>query len=194
MSTNQEKLNEQLLNVVLSDKDSDEVKLKKVKYLVRLGADINAMFFGKSMLFLAKRDENVASEVIEVLKDIGAKEVEISKSDAQELAKGFWDKNGKIKSVEEIKSLVKCGASLSVYNKYTNEQIWKDLSLEEMNEVLKILPNWYEIDNVFLRSHNLSELPDFSKIKVRETFNCSDNRLTTLKGAPKEVGGYFFLL
>ena len=42
MSDNQKKLNEQLLNVVLSDKDSDEAKLKKVKYLIRLGADVNA--------------------------------------------------------------------------------------------------------------------------------------------------------
>ena len=41
MSNNQEKLNEQLLNVVLSDKDSDEARLKKLKYLVYLGADVN---------------------------------------------------------------------------------------------------------------------------------------------------------
>ena len=37
MSTNQEKLNEQLLNVIQNDKDDVEAKLKKVKYLVRLG-------------------------------------------------------------------------------------------------------------------------------------------------------------
>ena len=192
MSNNQEKLNEQLYNVIANSKDNDEAKLKKVKYLVRLGADVNAIFFGKSMLFWAKRDENVASEVIEDLKDIGAKEVEISKSDEEELAKGFWDKNGDIKSVEEIKSLVRCGASLSGHKRNTNEQIWKDLSLEEMNEVLKILPKSYEIDgSVNLNVCGLKELPDFSKVKVRGNFNCSFNKLTTLERAPCKVGGDF---
>ena len=47
MNDNQKKLNEQLLNVVLSDKGSDEAKLKKVKYLVRLGADVNQKVNGK---------------------------------------------------------------------------------------------------------------------------------------------------
>ena len=37
MSTNQEKLNEQLYNVIANSKDSDEARLKKLKYLVRLG-------------------------------------------------------------------------------------------------------------------------------------------------------------
>ena len=192
MSDNQEKLNQQLFNVIKNENYS-EAKLKKVKYLIRLGADVNAKFFGKSILRWLKKDEEVAPEVIEFLKDIGAEEWEISKEEADRLAQGFWDKNGDIKSVEEIKSLVRVGASLSAYNKNTNEQIWKDLSLEEMNEVLKILPKSYEIDgSVNLNVCGLKELPDFSKIKVRETFNCSDNGLTTLKGAPKEVGGYFF--
>ena len=42
MSTNQEKLNEQLFNVIADEKVSDEARLKKVKYLVYLGADVNA--------------------------------------------------------------------------------------------------------------------------------------------------------
>ena len=46
MSGNNERLNEQLLNVVLSDKDSEEAKLKKLKYLLRLGADVNAKIYG----------------------------------------------------------------------------------------------------------------------------------------------------
>ena len=191
MSANQEKLNEQLLNVVLSDKDSEEAKLKKVKYLVRLGADVNAMFFGKSMLFWAK--ETGVEEMVEFLKENGAKEFEIAKEEADRLAKDFWDKNGKIKSVEEIISLVKCGASLSAHKKNTNEQIWQDLSLGEMNEILKILPKGYEIDgNVNLNVCGLKELPDFSKVKVRGNFCCSKNKLISLKGAPKKVGGSFW--
>ena len=42
MSNNQDKLNEQLFNVIASGKDSNEAKLKKIKYLVYLGADVNA--------------------------------------------------------------------------------------------------------------------------------------------------------
>ena len=42
MNDNQEKLNEQLFNVINNDCDSVETRLKKVKYLVRLGADVNA--------------------------------------------------------------------------------------------------------------------------------------------------------
>ncbi len=225
MSTNQEKLNEQLFNVIADEKASDEVRLKKVKYLVRLGADVNAKdengntpliqatingklgavkclaecgadvnvkFFGKSVLSLVKKGEEVAPEIIEFLKEKGAKEVEISKEEADRLAQGFWDKNGKIKSVEEIKSLVKCGASLGAHKKNTNEQIWKVLGIDEINEVLKILPNWYEIDgDVNFMNNNLKKLPDFSKIKVRGDFICSFNELITLAGAPSKVGGIF---
>ena len=46
MSDNQKRLNEQLVKVVLSKNNSDEVKLKRVKYLVRLGADVNYQIYG----------------------------------------------------------------------------------------------------------------------------------------------------
>ena len=42
MSDNQKKLNEQLFNVVANSKDNDEAKLKKVKYLAKCGADLEA--------------------------------------------------------------------------------------------------------------------------------------------------------
>ena len=201
MSGNNERLNGQLFNVLADEKASDEARLKKLKYLLYLGADVNAKdengntpliqatrggdlevvkclvqngadinFFGKSVLSLVKKDEEVAPEIIEFLKSKGAKDVGISKEEAEDLAQGFWDENGKIKSVEEIKDLVRCGASLSAHKKNTKEQIWKVLGIDEMNEVLKILPNWYEIDgDVNFMNNNLKKLPDFSKIKVVPT-------------------------
>ena len=62
MSDNQEKLNEQLFNVVANSKDNDEAKLKKVKYLVYLGADVNTRLYGKSVLSKAI-EQNVGVEV-----------------------------------------------------------------------------------------------------------------------------------
>ena len=54
MSNNQDKLNEQLFNVIADEKVSDEARLKKIKYLVYLGADVNAKDEdGRTALMLA---------------------------------------------------------------------------------------------------------------------------------------------
>ena len=54
MSNNQEKLNEQLFNVVADEKVSVEARLKKLKYLVRLGADLKAEdMYGQTALIIA---------------------------------------------------------------------------------------------------------------------------------------------
>ena len=42
-----------------------------------------------------------------------------------------------------------------------------------------------------LINKGLTELPDLSEVIVEGSFDCSKNKLTTLKGAPKEVGGDF---
>ena len=101
---------------------------------------------GKSILSWAKKKDNEEVEVIELLKEKGASEYEISKDEADGLSKDFWDEKGKLKSVEEIKKLIRQGANLDVYNESTQNQIWKDLKLDEMNEILKILPKGYEIE------------------------------------------------
>ena len=112
MSDNQDRLNEQLLNVVLSENSGVEVKLKKAKYLIKLGANVNGQVFGKSILVWAKKNEDVEHEIIELLEEKGATEREISKEEANKLRKQFWDEYGKFKNVEEIKTLVKKGANL----------------------------------------------------------------------------------
>ena len=82
MSETHEKLNEQLFNVIANDKDSDEVRLKKVKYLVYLGADVNARLYGKSVLSKAI-EQNVGIEVQDFLREKGANEWVISKEEAE---------------------------------------------------------------------------------------------------------------
>ena len=45
--------------------------------------------------------------------------------------------------------------------------------------------------NLDLWNKGLTELPDLSEVVVKGYFNCSDNQLTSLEGAPQEVGGDF---
>ena len=140
MSENQEKLNEQLFNVVADEKVSCEAMLKKVKYLVRLGADVNTRLYGKSLLSKAIEKE-VGAEVQEFLREKGAIQWVISKEEALELSQGFWDDEGDFKSLEEIKELLKKGADLEA----------KD---GDGRTALMMAANWGELDVVkFLVEH-----------------------------------------
>ena len=120
MSENQEKLNEQLFNVIANDKDSDEVRLKKLKYLVYLGADVNVRLYGKSVLSKAI-EQNAGIEVQNFLREKGAKEWVIPKEEAKKLSQGFWDDEGDLKSNEEIKELLKKGADVNAKSCYWSE-------------------------------------------------------------------------
>ena len=116
MSNNQEKLNEQLFNVIADEKASDEARLKKVKYLVRLGADVNAKLYGKSVLSKAI-EQGAGAQVQNFLREKGANEWVISKEEALEVSQGFWNDEGDFKSLEEIKELLKKGADLEAKDK-----------------------------------------------------------------------------
>ena len=55
------------------------------------------------------------------------------------------------------------------------------------------LPDGFVIEgDVYLSYKELTELPDFSKVTVERDFYCNNNKLTTLQGAPQEVGGGFY--
>ena len=45
--------------------------------------------------------------------------------------------------------------------------------------------------DVWINDRGLSKLPDLSKVIVRGSFICSDNKLTSLEGAPREVRNTF---
>ena len=71
MSNNQEKLNEQLFNVIADEKASDEARLKKVKYLVELGDDLEAKDKdGLTALMVAVYNGHL--EVVKYLAECGA--------------------------------------------------------------------------------------------------------------------------
>ena len=122
MSNNQEKLNEQLFNVIADEKASDEARLKKVKYLVRLGADVNTRLYGKSVLSKAM-EQKAGAQVQDFLREKGAIKWVISKEEALELSQGFWSYDGYLKSLEEIKELLKKGADVEASNKYGNRAL-----------------------------------------------------------------------
>ena len=200
--TGEERLNfdlsVKLLRLMQNEKILFEKKKGTMDYLIKMGADVNAKIFGKTMAVWAK--ELGDEKAIQFVKENNGKEEVISKEEAESLGKEFWGENGELKSIDEIKDLVMCGANLGafikVYNsideRYEDTQIWKNLKVEEINEILEVLPNGYVIDgNVNLSQKGLEELPDFSNVKVKGNFDCYGNNLTALRGAPSEVGGYF---
>ncbi len=132
MSTNQEKLNEQLFNVIADEKISDEARLKKVKYLVRLGADVNAKLYGKSLLSKAIEQE-AGAEVVEFLREKGAKEYVISKEEADRLGKELFSKNG---DLMEIDKLLKKGANVDVWDDEGNTLLIDAVLKEDEKEIL----------------------------------------------------------
>ena len=69
---NKKKLDEQLINVICDSKTKSDVKLKKVKYLIRLGANVNARKDGISALSWARKSKE--EEIAKYLEDNGGKE------------------------------------------------------------------------------------------------------------------------
>ena len=67
MSDNKSKLNKQLAKIVMDDSLTDEVRLKKVKYLIYLGANANQKVNGKSLLKIAR--EKGYKEIENVIKE-----------------------------------------------------------------------------------------------------------------------------
>ena len=112
MSDNQEKLNEQLFNVIADEKVSDEARLKKLKYLVYLGADVNAKLYGKSVLSKAI-EQGAGAQVQNFLREKGANEWVISKEEALEVSQELLDDWGDFKSLDVIKELLKKGADVN---------------------------------------------------------------------------------
>ena len=136
MSDNKKKLNEQLAKTVMDDSLTDEVRLKKVKYLIYLGANANQKVNGKSLLKIAR--EKGYKEIEEAIKESLMKSFEkllegdkfervldeceyanghkviVSKQKAINLGKQFWGNDGYLKSAKEIEVLIQQGADVDV--------------------------------------------------------------------------------
>ena len=121
MSDNQEKLNEQLFNVIADEKVSDEAKLKKLKYLVRLGADVNAKDnWGETVLIDAVNWGHI--EVVKCLVELGA-DLEAKDEWYGETALMKAARGG---NLDMVKCLVEHGAQLDV--KCENYEIAKEVA------------------------------------------------------------------
>ena len=70
MSETQEKLNKQLFNVIVNENVSDEARLKKLKYLLYLGADLEARNYGCTVLIVAAQKGQIG--VVKYLAENGA--------------------------------------------------------------------------------------------------------------------------
>ena len=106
MSKNQEKLNEQLFNVIADEKISDEARLKKVKYLVYLGADVNATDqYCQTALIVSACNGHL--EVVKYLAECGAdlKAKDEYGQTALDIAR-MWDKADCVKFLEELQQKV----------------------------------------------------------------------------------------
>ena len=108
-----ERLNEQLMNVLWDEKATPQIRLKKAKYLVELGADVNSLLFGKSAVSVAISNND--EELVQYLKDKGGKEWEISKDESIKLGKGLL-RVLRTHDWKESCNLIKKGADLEVRN------------------------------------------------------------------------------
>ena len=85
---NKIKLGQQLIRCLLDDKMPTDIKLKKMDYIIRLGALVDTKHkTGYSLLSLAKimGDE----DVISFLKEKGGKEIKPTKDNLEEVSKNF---------------------------------------------------------------------------------------------------------
>ena len=140
MSKNQENLNEQLFSVINNDKGSIEDRLKKVKYLVYLGADVNAKFYGKSILSKAI-EQNRGIELVDFLREKGANEWVIPKNEALKLGEDFWDDNEELKSLDEIKQLLKKGADIEASDNFCKTALMWAASRGKLDVVKFLIQN-----------------------------------------------------
>lgn len=83
-----------------------------------------------------------------------------------------WDINNDIRSIGILQMDRKC------------------YSLSKLVDGSEKIPEIIEGD-VSLSFMDLTELPDFSNVFVKGSFNCEYNKLTSLKGSPKKVGKDF---
>ena len=171
---NKKKLGEQLVRCVLDDKLSNDKKLRKIDYIVKMGADVNAVCgLGYSVLGLAKLVQN--DEVIKFLERKGANDIGFDKEKSEEFFKSA--------SVDDI-------------NKFLNvlpDGFVLDCDVNLSKRGLKELPNFSRlvVGGKFNCRYNELETLKGAPSKVGDNFDCSDNQLVSLRGAPSKVEGFF---
>ena len=171
---NKIKLGEQLVRCVLDDKLSNDKKLKKMDYIIKMGGDINAESgLGFSVLSLAKMMNN--NEIASFLEKEGADDIGFDKEKAEEFFKSA--------SVEEI------NRALKVLPDGYELNCCVDLSKRDLTE----LPDFSRvvIKGDFYCEENQIDSLERAPREVTGDFYCYGNQLTTLRGVPSIVGGDF---
>lgn len=174
---NNKKLNEQLIRCLLDDKMPTSIKLKKMDYIIRLGASVDAkLASGHSLLSLAKimGDE----DVISFLKEKGGKEIKPTKDNLEE-----FFKNASVDEINKFLSVLPDGYKL-------------ECDVDLAHKGLENLPNFSKIvvgGNFVCCWNKLKNLVGAPK-EVGGKFDCCWNGITSLKGAPKKVGMSFYCL
>jgi len=86
--------------------------------------------------------------------------------------------------------LLKTDTELHKFTKQKIREFYK--STDWYKEIIENTKNGIYVGNIVLHEKCYLFLPDLSDIKVTVDFKCSYNKLTSLEGCPREVGGSFF--
>jgi len=102
----------------------------------------------------------------------------IVKRDGENLEMVKWDNKFYFKDNKEFNHIY--NSEILPFQKQNISSVMNSIKNNEINVSV-------DLTNLFL-----TELPDFTNIKCKYSFNCSGNQLTTLEGAPQSVGGDFY--
>ena len=195
---NKKKLSEQLIRCILDDKLSTDKKLKKMDYIIKMGADVNIKNeFGCSVLNIAKfiGDEKIVS----FLEEKGAKETGLDREKTEE-----FFRTASVEEINKALDMLPNGYELNCN---------VDLSYRELKELpdfskVVVRGNFYCIDNLletlkgapkevhgdFNCCGNCLESLEYGPEIVGDVFSCSKNKLKSLKWAPIDVGSCFYCI
>lgn len=129
-----------LVNLIRDDNVNNQIKLKKIKYIMQLGANIDKRVLGKSIILWAedKGDEDIINLLAETCME--AKQI-IDKDEANELANKLFD-DIKHKNYDKAKKRIEDGALFYPYDSLY--MILQDEALDNDNELIDMIVS--EID------------------------------------------------
>lgn len=106
------KLDGELFNLLFEANGNEDIILKKMKYLIYLGADKNAVFEGEGNSILSVAKKMKKQKVVEYLESIGAEVQKVDEIRAKELGEAIFKCGKGVESY--VKKLCLLGADLDV--------------------------------------------------------------------------------
>lgn len=154
MVENQEKLNRQLFDVLTDNKTSMDVKIKKAKFLARLGADVNASirdpyYINTRIAFFVLRelkfkDKAEKEKMFKFLLDLGL-DVKLHENDSEFISSLL---KVAIKQNDEdfVKFILDSGAEVNEVDKYGRCPLSEGVSRGNLNIIKALISNGADID------------------------------------------------